>query len=503
MTTAAPTLPLTSVEHAPTDSTVDVSSHLQQVEHLRRSLQQAESELTALQAERDGLLAAMRQLTSPVLPIHDDVVVMPLLGDARAQQAQAQALVLRQTTEQARTIDAALRSVARDAEEVAAYARMLYLNGNMLKQGQLWDARAVLFHSTEEQLVNGPDDLLSVFVPNWVDVDEALFDELNIVSPLGPLLASKKERDQLAVCTYIFAEHCRFMCMYPNSDPDPDHPGGFLADEFPPDFGRTGDPVFWTIADEKVNPERVARWTAAYADNAGSGLMVSVIAPIYVRDEPTPRSMIGIDVGLNQIQAIVDAAAKGQHRAAVLVDQSGHLVVTTQRAERLLGLPRADVTIRGAYTDIDLADSKYIPASTVEAMRRGDTGVEQLRVDGTDFVFAYAPVPTVGWSLGVITTLASLRTTHEATFVSELIAGIQRHRARVAVLDATGVVSVDQRTIQQVVEAVQTAKLIGATVLLAGITPTVAQMILELGTDLSKLRSYPDLRTAMRVASAR
>lgn len=472
----------------------------QRADQLIRELQQTRSQLIAVAAERDGLLAAMRHLAAPVIPVADGVVVMPLLGDSHAQRAQAESLILRQTTDQAHIIDTRLHNIALDAEELADCARQLFVQTDHARHGGAWDARTAMFRSTEGQFVNGADDLLSVFVPNWVQVDEALLDELNTVVPLGPVLKVKCDRQSHALCTYIFTEHCKYMAMYPNSDPDPDHPGGFLADQFVPDFGAEGDPVFWTVADEQVNPERMARWTAAYFDNAGAGLMVSVIAPIYVGTGAAPRAMIGIDVGMEQIAAIVEHAAKGTQRSAMLIDGQGHLVVASEQAYAMLGLPRPKEASRGAALGIDLASARNLPPNVLAAMQRGETGVELLHVGNAEVLLAYAPVPAVGWSLGIITSLEQISTNNGTTFVAELIDGIQRHRARTAVLDATGVVSIDQATVQRIIESVQTARLLGTDVYLAGVTPTVAQMILALGMDLSHLNCYPDLRTALRIA---
>lgn len=471
-------------------------------DHLRRALHRSQGERISVEAERDSLLAALQHMSAPVIPIADGVVVMPLLGDAYAQRAQAQSLLMRQTTAQANTIDSTFMKFAFDAEELAELAAELYAHAATLAQPTLWNAHSAMFRSTENQFVNGPDDLLSAFVPNWVQVDEALLDELNVLAHLGPALKVKFARDAHSVATYIFGKQCRFMMMYPNRDPRPDHPGGLLADEFPPDFGLVGDPVFWTIADEHVNPERIARWTAAYSDNAGTGLMISAIAPIYVGEESAPRTMIGIDVGLAQVEAVVDAAARGVRRAAVLVDHRGHLVVATEQAYAMLGLPRAADTERGADMNLDLMQASKLPAEAVAAMRRGESSVEQIRVGGDEFLLACAPVPSVGWSLAVITAVASMHTSNGSTFVAELLAGIDRHHARVAVLDATGVVSIDHATIQRIVEAVHTAKLLGTKVLLAGITPPVAQMIVELNIDLSHLQTFPDLRSALDEAEA-
>jgi anti-anti-sigma regulatory factor len=175
--------------------------------------------------------------------------------------------------------------------------------------------------------------------------------------------------------------------------------------------------------------------------------------------------------------------------------------VASSLATQLLGLPPTNVSARGAHLALDLAEATSLPANVVAAMRQGETGVEALRIGDTDYLFAYAPVATVGWSLGIITALTNLSANNGSTLVSELIGGVQRHRARVAVLDATGVVSIDTTTVQRIVEAVQTARLLGTEVLLAGITPAVAQMILALGVDLQHIRAFADLRAALQAAA--
>jgi rsbT co-antagonist protein RsbR len=63
------------------------------------------------------------------------------------------------------------------------------------------------------------------------------------------------------------------------------------------------------------------------------------------------------------------------------------------------------------------------------------------------------------------------------------------------------VVSIDTTTVQRIVEAVQTARLLGTEVLLAGITPAVAQMILALGVELRHIRAFADLRAALQAAA--
>jgi PAS domain S-box-containing protein len=65
-----------------------------------------------------------------------------------------------------------------------------------------------------------------------------------------------------------------------------------------------------------------------------------------------------------------------------------------------------------------------------------------------------------------------------------LLGGIVNHRARVAILDITGVRTVDAEATNALVSAARSAKLLGAEVVLTGIGPQVAHALVELGSDL-------------------
>jgi rsbT co-antagonist protein RsbR len=74
---------------------------------------------------------------------------------------------------------------------------------------------------------------------------------------------------------------------------------------------------------------------------------------------------------------------------------------------------------------------------------------------------------------------------------------LQRTSARRLLLDITGVPIVDTQVAQGLIGVVQAARLLGTEVLLFGIRPEVAQTIVGLGLDLSGVRTYSDIETAL------
>ena len=78
-----------------------------------------------------------------------------------------------------------------------------------------------------------------------------------------------------------------------------------------------------------------------------------------------------------------------------------------------------------------------------------------------------------------------------------LLHGVAQQKARVAILDVTGIATLDTHVIMLLLQAVQATELLGARVLLAGITAPMAQVIITQGIDLRHLRTYKDLRSAI------
>jgi rsbT co-antagonist protein RsbR len=75
---------------------------------------------------------------------------------------------------------------------------------------------------------------------------------------------------------------------------------------------------------------------------------------------------------------------------------------------------------------------------------------------------------------------------------------IMQTSARRLLLDITGVPLVDSYVAQGLIRTLQAARLLGAEVALVGVRPEVAQSIVGLGIDLSGMRTYADLQSALR-----
>ena len=68
-----------------------------------------------------------------------------------------------------------------------------------------------------------------------------------------------------------------------------------------------------------------------------------------------------------------------------------------------------------------------------------------------------------------------------------LLEGIAAHSAEIAILDVTGLPIVDTQVAQALMQTAQAVKLLGAEIILTGIRPELAQILVGLGIDLSAI----------------
>jgi anti-anti-sigma factor len=87
-----------------------------------------------------------------------------------------------------------------------------------------------------------------------------------------------------------------------------------------------------------------------------------------------------------------------------------------------------------------------------------------------------------------------------AHFVEVLLEGIQRHAAKVVLIDVTGVPSIDSSVAEQLLRAARAARLLGTRTALVGISTNVARTMVDLGFDAAEVETYADLRGGIRAA---
>jgi rsbT co-antagonist protein RsbR len=100
-------------------------------------------------------------------------------------------------------------------------------------------------------------------------------------------------------------------------------------------------------------------------------------------------------------------------------------------------------------------------------------------------------------ALPLIGTLDSART---QIVMQNLLEAIVSHGAAFAIIDITGVPTVDTLVAQHLLKTVAAARLMGADCIISGIRPQIAQTIIHLGVDLAGVITKATLADAFQVA---
>jgi rsbT co-antagonist protein RsbR len=113
------------------------------------------------------------------------------------------------------------------------------------------------------------------------------------------------------------------------------------------------------------------------------------------------------------------------------------------------------------------------------------------------------PVLQVRERLLILPIIGVLDTLRAQQLTEQLLLGIRSHRAKVVVIDITGVPDVDEAVANSLVRTVDASKLMGADVIITGLSSEIAQTLVTIGVDLNKMRTVGDLQGGIEEAERR
>ncbi|MEG6520357.1 response regulator [Desulfotomaculum sp. 1211_IL3151] len=99
----------------------------------------------------------------------------------------------------------------------------------------------------------------------------------------------------------------------------------------------------------------------------------------------------------------------------------------------------------------------------------------------------------------LIGTLDSMRTQQ---LMEQLLQKIVDTGSSVALIDVTGVPAIDSQTARHLIETISAVRLLGAEVVLTGIRPAIARTLVQLGINLSNVKTCSSLSAGLKLALA-
>lgn len=167
----------------------------------------------------------------------------------------------------------------------------------------------------------------------------------------------------------------------------------------------------------------------------------------------------------------------------------------------------------GLATNADLhrllADLKASAAARERALTERDRMVEELQdklhiiaQQRIAIVALSTPIVQLWDEVLAVPIVGGIDAERTGRLMEKLLATIIETKSRFAILDVTGVEAIDAITADNFVRITRAVQLLGAHGVLSGIVPAVAQTLVDLGVDLSGIRTFANLREALKACLA-
>ncbi|WP_432752037.1 STAS domain-containing protein [Streptomyces sp. JL2001] len=243
--------------------------------------------------------------------------------------------------------------------------------------------------------------------------------------------------------------------------------------------------VFTISRDEAV--EACKTVVNALADVASTGRLDDIAAP-------------GFDPAREQLGRMAASRARSGFSPAQIAEEAAGLRVTAYESLR------GDVLDRPASGTQDVAMALTVLMGTLSLVIMETTvnaGEELIARQRQQLLEVATPVINLWEGVVAVPLIGTLDSARSQVVMESLLDAIVDQRARYAILDITGVPTVDSLVAQHLMKTVAAARLMGAECIVSGIRPAIAQTIVHLGIDLSSVITRTSLADALAHALAR
>lgn len=228
------------------------------------------------------------------------------------------------------------------------------------------------------------ENLSNVYWDNTTPLNDEVIRQVIQTEDLDSIFASIKSVSPETQWIYVTVPD-GMMRLYPWNSND-HYPDGWNPHEI----------IFYTVAEPGNNPSLEPQWTPPYVDFAGAGWMITLSIPI-LDEESNFLGVMSHDITISSLKDIalninvLDGAGYG-----FLINDEGGIIAHPD-------FQNADAT-KGSQEDTNLLN---VGSSELQALVRqmvdGETGSGYFHnEDNEENILVYAPVPAIGWSLGII-----------------------------------------------------------------------------------------------------
>lgn len=110
------------------------------------------------------------------------------------------------------------------------------------------------------------------------------------------------------------------------------------------------------------------------------------------------------------------------------------------------------------------------------------------------------PVLEIADGLMMIPLIGLIDSTKSQRLMENILLSIKLHEVKVVIIDIQGILIMDSAVAAHIVKITKATKLMGCETIVSGISPEVAQTIVNLGINIENMRTTANLKTALKLA---
>jgi anti-anti-sigma factor len=206
------------------------------------------------------------------------------------------------------------------------------------------------------------------------------------------------------------------------------------------------------------------------------------------------------EAGVELLGLLAGQAAMALENARLLAELTGE----SQRLEAEVAQRTAE--LRGSNEELAGANQRLeVELAERERAERERSALQAQMLEAQRARLAELSTPLIPISdqIMVMPLIGTMDAERAAQVLEAALGGAQRHRARVVILDITGMRHVDSSVAGTLMKTAGALRLLGAEAVLTGIRPEVAQAIVGLGIDLAGIVTMGTLQAGIAYAMSR
>ncbi|WP_037677424.1 STAS domain-containing protein [Streptomyces griseus] len=225
--------------------------------------------------------------------------------------------------------------------------------------------------------------------------------------------------------------------------------------------------------------------------------VVDALIDVSAVGRPEDVSAPGFDLVREQLGGMADSRARTGSSPSQISDEVAGLRATVTEVLRAEYADPFGAAAQEAVLELTLLMGTLrlvVMETTLSA------GQEMIERQQQQLLEVATPVIKLWEGTVAVPLIGTLDSARSQVVMESLLDAIVAERARYAILDITGVPTVDSLVAQHLMKTVAAARLMGAECIVSGIRPAIAQTIVQLGIDLSSVLTRSSLSDALAYA---